>query len=74
MAHAQITGGYLVVARRVRHEQDKLNSARGKLPAVVLSISGKNGSEKTRKLSSHTTNEIEPARRGADVRGARLRT
>src|SRR5690242_8831423 len=35
MAAAQITGCYLVVARRVRHEQDKLNSARRELPAYA---------------------------------------
>ena len=41
---------------------------------ILLSMSGKNGSEKTRELSSHTTNAIDPVRRGADERGARLRT
>ena len=33
MTAAQITRCSLVIARRVSYEQDKLNSARGKLPA-----------------------------------------
>ncbi len=40
----------------------------------LLSMSWKNGSEKTRELSSHTTNAIDPVRRCADECAARLRT
>ena len=74
IAAAQITRRYPTIARRVRHEQDELNSVRESSRLILLSISGKNGSEKTRELSSHTTNAIDPVRRGADERGARLRT
>src|SRR5262249_61997932 len=35
---------------------------------MLLSMSGKNGSEKTRELSSHTANAIDPVRRGAEAR------
>jgi len=41
---------------------------------MLRSISGKNGSVKTRELSSHTTNAIDPVRRATEDRGARLRT
>jgi len=59
----------------MRHGQDELNSTRRESSRLMLlSMSGKNGSEKTRELSSHTTNAIDPVRRGADERGARLRT
>ena len=37
---------------------------------MLLSMGGKNGSEKTRELSSHTTNAIDQVRRGAAERGA----
>ena len=35
---------------------------------MLLRMSGKNGSEKTHELSSHTTNAIDPVRRGAEAR------
>jgi hypothetical protein len=57
----------------VRYEQDKLNCARRELPPDASEHGRKNGSEKTRELSSHTTNAIDPVRRGAAERGARLR-
>jgi hypothetical protein len=41
---------------------------------TLLSMSGKNGSENTRALSSHTTNAIEPTRRDPDDLAALLRT
>ncbi len=41
---------------------------------TLLSIRGKNGSEKIRALSSQTMKAIDPVPRDDDARGARLRT
>ena len=41
---------------------------------TLRSMSGKNGSEKTRALSSQTMNAMDPVPRADDARGARLRT
>jgi hypothetical protein len=67
---SQITKCYLVIARRVRHEQTSFNSARRKLPAHAPEHEREEWLGKTRELSTHTTNAIGLFRRGADERGA----
>jgi hypothetical protein len=60
MPAAQITGCYLAIARRVRHKQHELNSARREFSADTPEHEGGEWLGKTRELSSNTTNAIDP--------------